>query len=68
MSNADPERRSGKDVALHVIIVVREEGRLKLDYSLEFEVPEVPAVGSYISIRRQDKREPWGEDLDQMFA
>jgi hypothetical protein len=48
---------------LRVIIVVREIGRLKLDYSLEFEVPEVPAVGSYISIHRQDKRDPWGEDL-----
>jgi hypothetical protein len=48
---------------LHVIIVVREEGRLKPDYWLKFEVPEVPAVGSYISIRRQDKREPLGEDL-----
>jgi hypothetical protein len=46
-----------------VLIVVREVGRLKPDYSLDFELPEVPAVGAYISIHRPDKPEPYGEDM-----
>jgi hypothetical protein len=46
-----------------VIVVVRETGRRKPDYSLEFDLPEVPAVGSYISVQRPDKPEPYGEDL-----
>lgn len=37
-----------------VIISIRELGRQKPDYSLEFDLPEVPAVGSYISIFRPD--------------
>jgi hypothetical protein len=43
-------------------IVVREVGRLKPDYSLVFELPELPKVGDYISIHRPDKPEPYGED------
>jgi hypothetical protein len=43
--------------------VVREVCRLKPDYSLDFELPEVPKPGSYISIQRPDKPEPYGEDL-----
>lgn len=39
-----------------VIIVVRETGRLKPEYSLPFELPEVPAVGAYISITRPDSK------------
>jgi hypothetical protein len=46
-----------------VIIVVREPGKLKLDYSLEFDLPEIPRVGSYISIHRPDKPQPFGEDV-----
>jgi hypothetical protein len=46
-----------------VIIVVREVGRLKPDYSLKFDLPEVPAVGSYVSINRPDVRDPLGEDM-----
>jgi hypothetical protein len=46
-----------------VVIVVREVGRLKPDYSLEFNLPEVPQPGSYISIQRPDQPEPYGEDL-----
>ncbi len=42
-------------------LVVRELGKLKPDYSLDFELPEVPAIGSYISIQRPDHPEPfWG--------
>ncbi len=48
---------------VRVIIVVRELGRLKPDYSLDFELPAVPAVGSYISVHRPNKPEPFGEDL-----
>jgi hypothetical protein len=46
-----------------VIVVVRELGRLKPDYSLPFDLPEVPKVGSYISISRPDAPEPYSEDL-----
>jgi len=46
-----------------IIVVVRELGRVKPDYWLPFDVPEVPAVGSYLSIQRPDRREPFGEDL-----
>jgi len=46
-----------------VNIAVRELGGLKRDYSLDFELPEVPAVGSYISVHRPDKPEPYGEDM-----
>ncbi len=31
---------------LQVIIVVRESGRLKPEYSLPFELPEVPAISA----------------------
>jgi hypothetical protein len=46
-----------------VIIVVREVGRLKPDYSLDFDLPEVPKPGDYVSIYRPDKPEPYGEDV-----
>lgn len=36
------------------IIVVREKGRTKPDYSLDFEAPCLPEIGSYISIKRPD--------------
>jgi hypothetical protein len=48
---------------IRVIVVIREAGKVKPDYSLEFDVPEVPAIGSYISIQRPDKPEPFGEDM-----
>jgi hypothetical protein len=50
------------DRMVNVIIVVREPGDLKPEYSLEFELPEVPAIGSYISIQRLDSRLT-GEDM-----
>jgi hypothetical protein len=37
---------------VQVNIVVREIGILKPDFSLDFELPEVPAVGIYISSTR----------------
>jgi hypothetical protein len=46
-----------------VIIVVREPGKLKPEYSLEFELPQLPRIGDYISIHRPDLRQPLGEDL-----
>lgn len=46
-----------------VTIVVREMGRSKPDYSLDFELPAVPTVGSYISINRPDTPQPYSEDL-----
>jgi hypothetical protein len=46
----------------HVRVVVRELGKLKPDYSLDFDLPAIPAVGSYISITRPGT-ENWSEDL-----
>src|SRR5712671_5796468 len=46
-----------------VTVVIREVGKLNPDYSLEFELPEVPKVGSYISIHRPDNPEPYSEDM-----
>lgn len=46
-----------------VEIVVREPGRKKPDYSLTFDLPEIPRVGDYISIQRPDKPDPYGEDM-----
>jgi hypothetical protein len=48
---------------MRVVLVVREVGRLNPEYSLDFELPEVPAVGTYISIHRPDKPHPYGEDM-----
>ena len=44
-------------------VVVREIGRLKPDYSLEFEAPTLPAIGSYLSIERPDSKHGHTEDL-----
>ena len=46
-----------------VLIVVREIGRLQPDYSLEFDLPEVPKTGSYISIYRGTPPETHSEDM-----
>ena len=48
---------------VRVVVVIREIGRTKPDYSLTFDLPEVPAVGSYLSIQRPDKPAPYGEDV-----
>ena len=47
---------------VQVIIVVREPGGLRPQCSLEFDLPEVPAVGNYISVQRLDSRLN-GEDM-----
>jgi hypothetical protein len=39
---------------VRVVVYVREVGRLEPEFSLEFELPEVPKVGSYISVYRPD--------------
>jgi hypothetical protein len=46
-----------------ITLMVRELGGLKPDFSLEFELPEAPAVGSYISIQRPEHKAEWGEDV-----
>ena len=43
-------------------VVVRVPGSVELDYSLEFEAPEVPQIGSYISVNRIGDRVV-GEDM-----
>ncbi|WGD32032.1 hypothetical protein AncyloWKF20_09525 [Ancylobacter sp. WKF20] len=48
---------------IKVTLVIREIGKLEPDYSLEFNLPGVPAVGDYISIHRPDKPEPFSEDV-----
>jgi len=48
---------------VNVIVVVRRPGEATPDYSLDFDLPEVPSIGNYISIRRLDSREPFGEDM-----
>jgi hypothetical protein len=48
---------------VRVTIVVREVGSNRPDYSLDFEVPAVPAVGSYVSIVRADAKYGHTEDL-----
>lgn len=37
-----------------IIIVVRKPNQKSIDFSLDFDLPEVPAVGSYISVFRPD--------------
>jgi hypothetical protein len=39
---------------VQVIVVIREIGREKPDYSLPFDLPGVPSAGDYISIFRPD--------------
>ena len=48
---------------IKVIIVIREIGRTKPDFSLEFNLPTLPRKGDYISIQRLDKPRPYGEDM-----
>lgn len=45
------------------IVNVREIGRLKPDYSLEFEAPALPTIGSYLSVERPDSKHGHTEDL-----
>jgi hypothetical protein len=45
-----------------VVVYVREVGGLEPEFSLVFELPEVPKVGSYISVHRPDI-EPHSEDM-----
>jgi hypothetical protein len=46
-----------------IVLIVREPGRLKPDYSLDMDVPEIPRVGDYVSVQRPDNPRPWGEDM-----
>jgi hypothetical protein len=46
-----------------IVLSVRELGRLDPQFRLDFELPEVPAVGSYISIQRPEHEAEWGEDV-----
>ena len=55
--------KQGRGKALtQVRIVVREVGRKKPDYSLDFDLPEIPKIGSYISIRRPDTPEGYDDE------
>ncbi|MCI4678293.1 hypothetical protein K9U39_07890 [Rhodoblastus acidophilus] len=44
-------------------VVVRDLDRSKPFHELDFELPEIPAIGSYLSIRRPDAAPPFGEDF-----
>ena len=48
---------------IEIVLVIRELGNNKPDYSLDFALPEVPRVGDYVSIHRPDKPEPFSEDV-----
>jgi hypothetical protein len=48
---------------VEVIVIVRTLGTVQPDFSLNFELPGIPRIGDYISIRRLDQREPFGEDV-----
>lgn len=48
---------------VRVIVVVREIGKSTPDFSLQFDLPEVPRIGSYISISGTDTPAPWSEDM-----
>ena len=45
-----------------VTVMVRELGSTKPDYSLKFELPEIPRVGSYISVTRPDTPKAYSEE------
>lgn len=47
---------------VEVVVVLREFGRKKPDYSLKFVLPTLPRPGDYISINRPDHRQPYSED------
>jgi hypothetical protein len=49
-----------------IVLAVRELERLDPEVRLDFELPEVPAVGSYISIQRPEHEAEWGKTL--LFA
>jgi hypothetical protein len=46
-----------------VTVLVREVGKLKPDFEVDFDLPEIPTVGSYISIQRPEHEAEWGEDV-----
>lgn len=48
---------------IRAIVIVREAGSIKPDYSLEFDLPALPRQGDYLSIQRPDTPEPYGEDV-----
>ncbi len=48
---------------IEIVLVVREPGSLKPDYSLKFSLPAVPKAGDYISINRPDHPQPYSEDV-----
>jgi hypothetical protein len=58
-----------KQTVTKVRIMVREVGELKPEYSLDFDLPEIPSPGSYISIQRPNAFGDHGEDLivDQVW-
>jgi len=45
-----------------VTVMVRELGSTTPDYSLKFELPEIPRVGSYISVTRPDTPKAYSEE------
>jgi hypothetical protein len=48
---------------MKITVVVRDIGSLKPDYSMDFDVPAVPSIGSYISVHRPDAEHGHTEDL-----
>ena len=50
-------------MTVRATLMVREPGGMTPDFSLEFDLPEIPRPGDYISVSRPDTPPPWSEDL-----
>ena len=61
MPNNRPVMPNNRPV--RVRLYVCEPGERKADFSLAFDLPEVPRPGDYISVHREDKETPHTEDL-----
>ena len=48
---------------MQLVVVIREAGSLKPDYSLAFDLPAIPRQGDYISIQRPGLPWPYAEDM-----
>lgn len=56
-------RHSRHHWVMKFTVVVREIGRNSPDFSLEFEAPVLPTIGSYLSVHRPDAEHGHTQDL-----
>jgi len=48
---------------IRIELCVREPGKKEIDFSLPFNVPELPKLGDYISVHRANQGTPHTEDV-----